>query len=167
MPSGCFCQPGAMEVSSFGCGISCIVLFFPSCWHNLTYRLQSLVWGSCLPVYFHSSVDPAQYRLFWTWNPITSPKAGKVWKQIEESKHREASQQGPSDFSAHRQDSEQEAGWRQGKDTCLGPTALILHRLALLWDVEFRNSDIPGPVHLFTSEKHLKSREGSLMVDPY
>lgn len=175
MPSRRLFQPGSTEVSSFGCGISCIVLFSASCWHNLTYRLQSLVWGSCLPVYFHSSVERswAQERLFWTWNPITSPPSRKGVKANSRKQTPWGLLNRASVVSqprGTREDSEQEAGWRPGRDTCLGPASLILHRVALLWGVEFRNSDIPVPnasvckLKAFRPKRRLS--DSGLLLDP-
>lgn len=152
------CHPGIWTsqvprrfVSSFGCGISCIVLFSVSCWHNLTYRFQSLVWGCCLPVYFHSVEWSSASALLNLDSYHFPPKQGRCESKQKKANTVEASQQGLSDFSAQQQptrdDSELEAGWRTGRDTCLGPADLILHSVTLLWDVEFRNSDITGPMH--------------------
>lgn len=79
------------------------------------------------------------------------PKQGRCESKQKKANRVEASQQGLSDFSAQRQatrdDSEQDSGWKPGGNTCLGPADLILHRVALLLDVEFRNSDITGSMH--------------------
>lgn len=151
MPSRHLWQPGATEVSSFGCGISCIVLFSASCWHNLTFRLQSLVWGSCLPVYFHSVERSSALPLLNLESYHFPPKPGRCESKQKKANKVEASQQGLSDFSAQRQPARGILSRRLDGDQagihCLGPADLILHRVALLWDVEFRNSDLADPMH--------------------
>lgn len=129
------------------------IWLWASRWHNLTSRLQRILWTLSLPVDFPSAMEPSAPKpaLFNLQAGLPPPQAGKVWKANRGKQIQWPFNSPSAPLQSERWFREWEV-WVGGRigtlATCLSPAALVLHRVALLWDEKCDEFlEPPPPTH--------------------